>query len=231
MHHPRLFARFSLVAALGLGAQLAAGHVTVVEGDTLYSIARANGTTVSRLVAANGIDNPDLIVVGDDLIIPGQDDSIKVIIEPGDTLYRISLRTGVSIESLIEHNEVADVTNLRVGRVLHIPGRSTQRAAPTTQPAAPTTQPAPPTTQPAPPTTQPAAPTTQPAAPTSQPAAGAPAPAGSRPTVTTLYAVRPGDTLESIAARFNVGVGELRQLNDLAPNATPAVGQYLLISA
>ena len=37
---------------------------TVKKGDTLSEIALANGTTVAKLVALNGIKNPDYIVVG-----------------------------------------------------------------------------------------------------------------------------------------------------------------------
>lgn len=44
---------------------------TVVKGDTLYSIAKANGTSVSALVELNNIENENLIYVGQVLIISG----------------------------------------------------------------------------------------------------------------------------------------------------------------
>ena len=40
------------------------------QGDTLASIAELFGTTVAALQAANGIDNPDEILVGQVLVIP-----------------------------------------------------------------------------------------------------------------------------------------------------------------
>ncbi len=43
---------------------------TVQAGDTLFSIARANGLALIELTAANGIVNPDQIEVGQVLIIP-----------------------------------------------------------------------------------------------------------------------------------------------------------------
>jgi LysM repeat protein len=43
---------------------------TVAEGDTLAAIAERFGTTVSALQAANGIDDPDEIVIGQVLVIP-----------------------------------------------------------------------------------------------------------------------------------------------------------------
>lgn len=44
---------------------------TVVRGDTLSSIARRFGTTAQAIASANGIANPNLIFVGQQLNIPG----------------------------------------------------------------------------------------------------------------------------------------------------------------
>lgn len=43
---------------------------TVVEGDTLWDISQAHGTTVEAIVEANSIENPDLIFPGQVLTIP-----------------------------------------------------------------------------------------------------------------------------------------------------------------
>ncbi len=48
-----------------------AGHLTVRRGQTLYSIAKANGLTVQQLAAANGISYPYELRVGQRLRIPG----------------------------------------------------------------------------------------------------------------------------------------------------------------
>ncbi|MBW3589713.1 MAG: LysM peptidoglycan-binding domain-containing protein [Actinobacteria bacterium] len=42
----------------------------VTQGETLSGIARHFGTTVEALVAANNIENPDVIHPGQELIIP-----------------------------------------------------------------------------------------------------------------------------------------------------------------
>jgi LysM repeat protein len=47
------------------------GEPYVVEsGDTLSSIAQRFDTTVTAIVEANDLDDPDLIVVGDELVVP-----------------------------------------------------------------------------------------------------------------------------------------------------------------
>lgn len=43
---------------------------TVQAGDTLSAIARRFGTTVEAIVAANNLTDPDLIQVGQELVIP-----------------------------------------------------------------------------------------------------------------------------------------------------------------
>lgn len=45
---------------------------TIQEGDTLMSIATDHGISVQELIAANGLDNPDVIFPGQVLVIPNQ---------------------------------------------------------------------------------------------------------------------------------------------------------------
>ena len=47
-----------------------ARRYVVAPGDTLALLARRFGTTVPALVAANELDSPDLILVGQELLIP-----------------------------------------------------------------------------------------------------------------------------------------------------------------
>lgn len=47
---------------------------TVQTGDTLFLIAQRYGTTIERIVQANNIENPDLIRVGQVLVIPVDED-------------------------------------------------------------------------------------------------------------------------------------------------------------
>jgi LysM repeat protein len=49
------------------------GQKYVVQpGDTLVTIAEEFGVTVQELIDANRLDNPDVLRVGQELIIPGR---------------------------------------------------------------------------------------------------------------------------------------------------------------
>ena len=52
------------------GTGPAGNTYTVVAGDTLYSIAQRYGTSIEILCELNGIENPNLIYVGQTLILP-----------------------------------------------------------------------------------------------------------------------------------------------------------------
>ncbi|MDP0492630.1 MAG: N-acetylmuramoyl-L-alanine amidase [Verrucomicrobiota bacterium JB023] len=65
--------RFLLFLLL-LGAGSSSAHL-VKKGDTLYSIARANGVSVQRLMAVNGIKDPSRLQVGKRLTIPSASSS------------------------------------------------------------------------------------------------------------------------------------------------------------
>ena len=45
---------------------------TVVAGDTLSKISKMHNVSISSIVAANGISNPNMLRVGQQLIIPGR---------------------------------------------------------------------------------------------------------------------------------------------------------------
>lgn len=134
---------------------------TVQPGDTLSGIAAEYGTSVGSLVSLNGIGNPDLIVVGQQLTISG-DSAPPVSYEPppvhyepdpsppsgtgggtpsyavqsGDTLSGIASMFGVSLESLISANGISNPDLIQVGQVLAIPGAAPVVDEPVSSPPA-----------------------------------------------------------------------------------------------
>lgn len=99
---------------------------TVQWGDTVYSIARRYGTTVEAIAAANNLSSNYLIKVGQTLTIPGQPVSTNVyVVQPGDTLYSIAHRFGVSWQTLASVNMIFNPALLQVGQRLVIPSGAT----------------------------------------------------------------------------------------------------------
>ena len=102
-----------------------AGTHVVRSGETLSSIAARYGKTVTRLVKANDLANPNFIVVGQKLRIPGvagAGSSIHVV-RSGETLSSIAARYGTSIASLAKRNKLSDPNLIVVGQKLRVPGR------------------------------------------------------------------------------------------------------------
>lgn len=66
----------AVMGAMAIGAttanastKLDQNHVRVEQGDTVSQIAKDNGTTVDAIVQANHLTNPDMIFVGDNLVL------------------------------------------------------------------------------------------------------------------------------------------------------------------
>lgn len=78
---------------------------TVVAGDTLNAIARKFNTTVANILKFNNIPNPNVIIVGQTIIIPlSPPEAIIYTVKPGDTLFNIATRYGTSVNNLITFN-------------------------------------------------------------------------------------------------------------------------------
>ncbi len=99
------------------GHPIGQGVHTVRPGDTLWDIAQRYGTTVEALVAANNIANRDLIHPGQQLNIPGADDSAPPIsaapvpITPG-----VSGRNGQALNSQIDQFNVENNPKYAINR-------------------------------------------------------------------------------------------------------------------
>jgi murein DD-endopeptidase MepM/ murein hydrolase activator NlpD len=91
----------------------------VVAGDTLLAISQQYGASVDEIMAANGLDNPNLIYIGQRLAIPvaGETDaeethaplqlSRSYSVRPGDTITRLARRFGVSTDQILSLNGIS----------------------------------------------------------------------------------------------------------------------------
>ena len=111
------------------------GLIYVVErGDTLSVIAARHRVNVQALANANGLTLRSIIRVGQRLVIPeggatvaapsraGGSSSPRVHrVRPGDTLWDLSRRYGVSVSALREANPFLEERQLRAGDTLRLP--------------------------------------------------------------------------------------------------------------
>jgi LysM repeat protein len=96
-----------------------AGQVYVVQqGDTLYSIARRYGVTVSAIEASNDLPASGYIYPGMSLTIPGRSHTVQ----SGETLTAIAARYGVTVQALAAANGITNPDRILVGQELIIPG-------------------------------------------------------------------------------------------------------------
>ena len=95
--------------------------------DTLYSLARRFNTTVAAIISANPFIRPEALQIGQRICIPTQrvfppcPERNYYRIQPGDTLYSIALAYNISLDDLIEANPLLDPNVLMVGKIICIP--------------------------------------------------------------------------------------------------------------
>jgi LysM repeat protein len=143
------------------------------------------------------------------------------VVQAGDSIIRVAARFGVTQNALAAANGLQPFDRLYIGQVLKIPGQQ-QPAQPTA--TTPPPPPPPPTSTPvvAPPSaTVPVAATTTPVPVSSGQSAEAGKP--------VQYTVQSGDSLSTIAAKFNTTVESLMTLNKLTDRNFLRVGQVLTI--
>ena len=170
-------------------APSSAATVTVAPGETLLGIADQYGTTIAALGAANDLPDPNSIVAGSVLEVPGPSAAAAggapkstVVVELGQTISSIAAEYGTTVSALAATNHLADPNHVVIGSVLQVPVASGATPA--------------------------------------VPAAGL---------LRGSVVVRPGQTLSSIAASFDVNVAALASANNLVDPNTIVIGSVLKI--
>jgi len=136
--------------ALILAAPAAAAIHVVASGETLTSVAAADGLSVAELAAANGLTTTSELISGQTLVIPPQTagavwsdtpatsvapastDEGSYVVQPGDTLTAIAERAGTTVSSLAAANGLDPNGYLLIGTVLNLNGVA---SAPASEPA------------------------------------------------------------------------------------------------
>ncbi len=104
---------------------------TIRSGDTLYLLAQRYGTTVDRITAANPGINPNNLQIGQQICIPGvvnppsTCNGFLYTIRSGDTVYTIAQSFNTTVDRILAANPGINVNNLQVGQQICIPSYST----------------------------------------------------------------------------------------------------------
>lgn len=127
----RIFCSLLLASACSLGAIAQENQSyflhTIEKGQSLYSISSMYGVTQSDIVKLNpGSD--EKIFVGRTLRIPRtaantQTETFHTIAQ-GETLYRLTVKYGVSAKAICDANPGLSAENFRIGQVIRIPSAS-----------------------------------------------------------------------------------------------------------
>ena len=231
------------------------GYHVVGRGETLYSIAKSYGYSVSQVAQWNNLRAPYILSVGQRLKVSPSGNSPQNyykssssiasssdyhIVAPGENLYRISKRYGVTVDDLMRWNNIYSPQSLRVGQRLQLYSSTSSSSAgyssassvrSMTYYSAPTTYSVPTTVY----TQQPTntysiqgtstnhyvIPTTQPRYQTTY-----------TPTVQRaprFHVVEAGETLAGIAAKYGLTSHELALFNGIGQPYTIYPGQQVLI--
>lgn len=125
------------LAATSFTSASAADTHTVQTGDTLSSLAQRYGVSIEYIAGLNGIQNPNLIYAGQQIALSagntGQEAQPQTtanavtdsyVVQPGDTLWAVASRFGISVAQLVEANRgsIADQNLIHPGQHLTIPG-------------------------------------------------------------------------------------------------------------
>lgn len=102
-------------------------YYTVVRGDALYKIANKFKVTIADLVKWNSIKNPNLIYVGQKLIVgwsgtpqPPEPEKVYYTVVRGDNLSKIAKKFGTTVAQLVSWNNIKNANLIYPGQVLRV---------------------------------------------------------------------------------------------------------------
>lgn len=204
------------------GTYRAGRAVSVRAGDTLYGLARQHGTTPQALAAANNLQAPYTLRLGQSLTLPGGGASAgasvqrtgssyvtanQIQVRDGDTLYSVARQYNISPMALASANQLRVPYNLQPGQTLVVPGQASSNVTSSVSSAARPTVSSPVATS------------------SVNRAASYAHPRGAVQTVT----VQKGDTVHSIARHYGLSVKEVAHHNRLQPPYIVRPGQQIAI--
>lgn len=99
--------------------EITSGTYVVKSGDTLYSIANKFNTTVSELKSLNNLTS-NTLSIGQNLKIPTSENYINYTVKSEDSLYSISRKYNTTVDEIKNLNNLTS-NLLSIGQILKIP--------------------------------------------------------------------------------------------------------------
>ncbi len=95
-------------------------YYVVQRGENLFRLGLRFGTTAEAIAAASGLSDPNQVRAGTMVLIPVPSGCAGsgYYVQPGDTLYSIARRFGMTVEELVSLNGIGPDYNIRVGQIL-----------------------------------------------------------------------------------------------------------------
>lgn len=156
----------------------------VQKGDTLWNISKKLDTSIDEIKKLNNL-NSNLLYIGQVLKVPtyetAEDSNIIYVVKSGDNLYNISKQYNIPLNDLKSYNNL-ESDKLAIGQIIKIP-ESTSIVTPSEDEVI---------------------------------------------NEESVYVVKKGDTLYSIAKKFNTTVDNLKELNSIVSDIL-TIGTELLI--
>ena len=106
-------------------------------GDTLFALAQRFNTTVNAILAINPGLDPNRLQIGQTICIPGQQPpstcpagSTPYVIRAGDTLFALAQRFNTTVNAILAINPGLDPNRLQIGQTICIPGQQPPSTCP-----------------------------------------------------------------------------------------------------
>jgi LysM repeat protein len=103
-------------------------HHTVAEGEVLWQIAEHYNLRPETVLWANDIADPNLLLIGQDLLIPPTD-GVFYTVRAGDRLADVATRYGVELGAIVSSNQLDDANQVQAGLDIFLPGGRPMAAA------------------------------------------------------------------------------------------------------
>src|SRR5699024_2400110 len=126
----------ALIGTLALNTEVSAAEINVKQGDTLWSIAQNNGTTVEQLKEVNNLTS-DIILPSETLETSNKSTKEEKVesthtVKSGETLSGISLDYGVKVNELKDWNDLnSDIIVVNQELLVKAEAKETTKTEPT----------------------------------------------------------------------------------------------------